>query len=550
MPKFLENFDALAGIAQEKTSIIWLERTAFLFLMIMILAEPHSIAATQSAWLIGMLAWLIRMFIAPRPKLIKTPLTLAFLVFFGWSLVTAIFSYAPDISLDRLRGVAVLLIFFFVLNNLRTGRAAIFLVGALLFSAMIPVVWTPIERLIGRGVEVQNLSADNFLTHGKLTHGTPIQNGDTIFAVGRKKVRSPEAIIEEIEKNETSEVIYYRPDYDSTVEFNRADLPSGTDALTRLGFGAWKHSHNWRSEGTYGHYTTFAEVLQLVCSLIIGLLLAALFFESENSSFAAQFRNLKSKIFTRRVVFLTIAAGLTALALLLTVTRASQLGLIVSALAMVFVAANRKFLLILAAIILPVALVGVYFQQQSRHVGYFDSSDDSTKSRVLFYQKGFDLWTANAKNLTLGIGMDASKRFVKEWNLYDFDGTPMGHFHSTPLQLLVERGIPALLIWLWIIWLYGRTLLRGIRDSKFKIQDSEFKTQDSGLGTQDSKLTNWIIYGILLGCFGGLVGFFTGGIVHYNLGDSEVAMLFYMLMGISIGLMENGKWKMENVKNN
>ena len=45
----------------------------------------------------------------------------------------------------------------------------------------------------------------------------------------------------------------------------------------------------------------------------------------------------------------------------------------------------------------------------------------------------------------------------------------------------------------------------------------------------------------LLGCFGGLVGFFASGIVHYNLGDAEVAMIFFLLMGIGIKLAQQNK---------
>ena len=44
--------------------------------------------------------------------------------------------------------------------------------------------------------------------------------------------------------------------------------------------------------------------------------------------------------------------------------------------------------------------------------------------------------------------------------------------------------------------------------------------------------------GILLGCLGGTVGFFASSLVHYNLGDQEVAMLFFMLMGFGLKLMQ------------
>jgi hypothetical protein len=45
---------------------------------------------------------------------------------------------------------------------------------------------------------------------------------------------------------------------------------------------------------------------------------------------------------------------------------------------------------------------------------------------------------------------------------------------------------------------------------------------------------NWVERGIALGAFGGLVGFMISGVVHYNWGDSEVVMIFYAIMGLSM----------------
>jgi hypothetical protein len=44
---------------------------------------------------------------------------------------------------------------------------------------------------------------------------------------------------------------------------------------------------------------------------------------------------------------------------------------------------------------------------------------------------------------------------------------------------------------------------------------------------------NWIEKGIVLGALGGLIGFMLSGFVHYNWGDSEVVMIFYLIMGLS-----------------
>jgi hypothetical protein len=538
MLRFLEKFDALAAIETENSLARRLERIAFAFLILMILAAPHSIAATQTAWLVGMFVWLIRLFIKPRPRLFRTALDVPLWAFFGWSLVSSIFSYAPDISLNKLRGAALFLIFYFVINNLRHARAARFLALALVASCMVNVLWTPVQRIIGRGVEIHGISKESPLAKAVLAEG------DALLEADDKKLKTPEDLVAQLERNETTKVKFYRPDFEFVVEVKRENLLSGANALERLGIESWKKSRNWRSSGFFGHYATYAEVLQLIASLAFGLFIASFLPQrrrEENSKFKIQnlkFGNIFSLFSSQFSVLTFLCLALMSLALLLTVTRASQLAFLISAGAIVFAGGNRKLLLIVAAIILPVAVGGLIFLQQSRNVGFFDAKDDSTNYRQTIYREGFDLWTANARNFTLGVGMDSIKRYAKDWHLFDDGRLPMGHFHSTPLQLVVERGLPALLIWLWIVGVYARTLIRYLR---FKIQDSRLKTADSAFRIPHSAIE----IGILLGAFGGLVGFFTSGLVHYNLGDQEVAMVFFILMGFGVFLCDS-RFKIQN----
>ena len=375
MARFLEKLDSLAAIETENKRARLLERIAFVFLVIMVLAMPHSIAATQTAWLIGMFAWVIRLFIKPRPKLVRTPLDIALWAFFGWSAVSSIFSYAPDISIDKLRGVSLFLIFYFVVNNLRSKRAIYFLVIALIFSCMVNVVWTPIERLIGRGVEVHGIAPESPLAK------TIIEEGDALIKANGKKIKSPEDLIEKIEQNETTRIEFYRPDYYTIVEVKKADLLSGTNALERLGITSWKKNRNWRSAGFYGHYATYAEVLQLIVSLVFGIFIGFL-------------TNRRKDAKTRRWIFVLFVClcGMS-LALLLTVTRASQLAFMISAFTIVLLGGNRKIILILAAIALPLVIGGLIFLQISRNTAFFDPNDNSTTWRTTVWREGFNLWT-------------------------------------------------------------------------------------------------------------------------------------------------------------
>lgn len=510
-----QKIDEIANIETEDKLIKLLERAAFFFLILMTLSAPHSIAATQTAWLCGMFCWIIRLFIKPRPKFKFGWLDFAFAGFIVWSAVSAIFSYAPDISLDKLRNVSVSLIFYFVFYNLRTFKAARFLVFALIFSCMVNVVWTPIQRIIGRGVEIHGLKENSPLNKALLLEG------DTLLKANNRKIKTPDDLIAEIEQNETTKIFFYRPDFYFTVEVKKDDLLGGANALEKLGVADWKRSRNWRSSGFYGHYATYAEVLQLILSLAFGLLIGSFL---NGKSETTEEKGFLPKLFgVRKFDFfgfkfqfsplLLFCVAAMSFALLLTVTRASQLAFLISAFSIVFFTGNRKLILTIAALFLPIALIGLIFLQQSRNVGFFDSQDESTTWRQTVYREGFELWTANARNFTFGVGMDSIKRYAKDWRLFDDGKLPMGHFHSTPLQLVVERGFPALIFWLLILGIYAKKLLAANRQLP-------------------------IANGIILGIFGGLIGFFISGLVHYNLGDEEVAMVFYLLMGIGLKIKD------------
>jgi hypothetical protein len=522
---FWGKIDALNNPAAESRIVLWLERTAFIFLTVMILFAPHSIAVTQSAWLLGMLASVSRLFFKPRPVFRLTALHYALLAFFLWSVVSSVFSYAPGISLDKLRGVSLFLIFYFVYHNLKTLRAARFLAFALIFSTMFAVLWTPVERLIGRGVRIYDFRGSAFDQIG-------LQEGDTILEINGKKVNSLEEMRRRIFENPNEpkfKVLVYRADAYTPVEAPRERIKPATRAEESLGIGRWTRSRNWRAAGFYGHFTTFAEVLQMIISLTFGLFIASIsksrFFarnketDDEDRKPKTENQNLKLQIFLGICLF-----GM-ALALLLTATRASQLAFLISAVVIVLVNGSRKIILTLAALILPLTIGGLIVYQQTRGIG-FDLSDKSTQYRTMMWRDGARLWTRDAHNFVFGVGMDSIKRYWKDWDLFDKGREPMGHFHSTLVQLAVERGFPALLIWLTVLGIYARTLWRYR-----KLQLTNYKENGkSEIRNPKSEIER----GIVLGSLGGLAGFFTSGLVHYNLGDGEVAMVFYILMGISV----------------
>ncbi|MEQ1765308.1 MAG: O-antigen ligase family protein, partial [Pyrinomonadaceae bacterium] len=460
-------------------------------------AAPHSIAVTQIGWLVGMLAWVLRLFVSPRSKVRISSIGIALAVLFVWSAISSVFSYEPTVSLDKLRAVSIFLIFIFALNVLRSRRAIHMVAFLLIGSCMVSVAWTPIQKLMGRGVEISQLSPESPLTQ------LGVRDGDVISRVNGRRVDSPAEVIERLAGRGSSALEMNRLDAVFRIDVDRAALIVADTPEAQLGFGAWTRWRGFRAAGFYGHFTTYAEVLQLIGALAFGLLVAALMWGGH----------------IRPALALGVGVAGIGFALLLTVTRASQLAFMISSMSIVLLGASRKFILISVAIAVPIGGFGLYFLQQQRQVAFFDSKDGSIQWRQMMWRDGFRLLQESPRHLLVGVGMDSIKDRWEEWGFFDKGWQPMGHFHSTPIQLAVERGIPALLIWLIALGLYARTLWRALKRSVGSTSD-------------------WRSRGILLGCIGSLIGFFASGLVHYNLGDQEVAMVFFILMAFGVKLSE------------
>ena len=509
MAGIFERLDWLAGIEKNAFAVKWLERTAFVFLTLMVITAPHSIAASQASWILGMLATAARLALKPRIQFRFKALDIALWTFFLWAVVSSLFSYEPAISLDKLRGVSLFLVFYFAYLNIRRLPAVYFLAFALIFSCMINVAWVIGERIMGRGVEVHGIAPDGPLAKLQVTEGT------TLLRANGKKVNAPDEVIAQIEQNGAAKILVYQYEFYREIDINRDDLLPGGNPNERLGIAGWSRSYNWRAQGFFGHFTTYAEALQLIASLLFGLIVASLTRRKRpDDSNENKPTNFALRLLTSSPL-LIISLGAMGVALLLTVTRASQLAFMVSAFSNIVLSGSRKLLLAAGIIAIPVVIGGLLFLQETRNVGFVDTSDESTLYRITMWKDGLRLSTTNAHNLVFGLGMDSIKKHWQEWGMFDGGRLPMSHFHSTPIQLLVERGFPALLIWLAILGFYIRTLWRGLTSEKEK--------QKRGEGER-------FAFGILLGCFGACVGFFVSGLVHYNLGDGEVAMIFYLLM--------------------
>jgi len=179
---------------------------------------------------------------------------------------------------------------------------------------------------------------------------------------------------------------------------------------------------------------------------------------------------------------------------------------------MLLLTVSRRTILIVAACALPLVVAGVVLLQQKRSIGFFDRSDQSTSWRETVWKEGFELLVSKPRHLVVGVGMDSIKSHWREWGLFDNGRLPIGHMHSNLLQIALERGVPALVVWLILLVVYVRMLWRIQR--RVSIED--------------------FARGVAVGALGGMIGFFTSGLVHYNWGDSEVVTVLYFIMGLCL----------------
>jgi Na+-translocating ferredoxin:NAD+ oxidoreductase RnfA subunit len=479
------------------------------------LCAPHSIAATQAAWLLGLALWLARFLVRPRPALRRTPLDLALGGFILLTVVSTIFSYEPAVSWGKMRAVGLFTIVYLVAENVRAQKILRTLVYVLVASCSVNVVHTVVERARGRGVKLVSLASDSPL------RAAGFVEGDTVLSVDGAGVGSPAEVVRAVETERTDAppervlrfpdggvacrwdertacVRVYRAEATPDANVARQGLPPGGTAEARLGILEWSRGRDERAAGFYGHYTTYAEVLQLVGSLAVGLFVAL-----------GSLRSFKG-------MALALASAGMGYALLLTVTRASWLAFLVSCFVVVLAgAAGRRALLAVVVVAALAVPGGLYVLRQKRQVGFFDRGDGSVSWRESTYRDGWRVLTSSPRHLLVGTGMDSLKWHWREWGMFEGGRLPWGHLHSTPLQIAFERGVPALVAWLLLLAMYARLLWRESRARA---------------------ASGWVERGLSLGAVGGAVGFFTSGLVHYNLGDSEVVMVFYFIMGLSLAL--------------
>ena len=239
-----------------------------------------------------------------------------------------------------------------------------------------------------------------------------------------------------------------------------------------------------RVRGTMSHFMTFAGVLMLVSLMAL-----------------SRFLFHKPKEY-----WLLGSIGFMCSCLLFTLTRQAWLGFFVGSIFLFFFW-NKKYLLLIPFLLISLLLFGPE-AIKDRMYSLTDMTDWTFQARIFLWEGG---WTIFRDHPLTGCGFKCVDLIHSQYP------DPSGYIarfrgmHSNLFQLLVDTGILGLSAWL-SIW---ATYLTAIY--KKSIQSTN----------ENSK-------GFTMGAVAAVLGFLAGGIFETNFYDSEIVMLLYFIMGISL----------------
>lgn len=205
-----------------------------------------------------------------------------------------------------------------------------------------------------------------------------------------------------------------------------------------------------------------------------------------------------------------VSVGFISLCLLMSLTRQAWLGFFLGTVFLLFFW-NKFFFLIT-----PVLLVGVLLfagdKITERIYSLTNLKDSSLQARVFLWESGWEIFKDHP---ITGCGYKCVD------SIYSQYPDPSGwtaHYrgmHGNIFQLLVDTGVIGLVTWL-LIWVayFIEIFKRWQALAKEKSQDNTT--------------------GILMGASAAVLAFLAGGVFESSIYDSEITMLLYLLMGLSL----------------
>jgi O-antigen ligase len=188
-----------------------------------------------------------------------------------------------------------------------------------------------------------------------------------------------------------------------------------------------------------------------------------------------------------------------AVAVALTSTRSAAVGVCIGV-ALLFALKDFR----LFAILPIIAAIFFAFAPRlvtQRFVSMFDAKDPTRLDRVAMVREGGRMVAAHP---LVGVGANMVEKRYEEFRGPDAVNKINPHLHNNPVQIAAERGLPALVAWIWFIVALARDLW-----TRFRAGGQTF---------------------LPAAALAALAALLTAGMFEYNFGDSEVLMLFLILV--------------------
>ena len=455
---------------------------ALIGLGVYVIFAPHSVAASSIGVALAGIGWLVRTIRTGSIGLRRSRFDLVILLSLLWSVASAVFSEEPRISIAKLTALWTVFLFYLT-RAVLTRRSTLVLLALLIASGCAGTLFSVFDLVRGRGVVVETIGFNSPF------HRVGIQPGDTIWRVDGRRVYSVsdlDEVLKTIPANSPVSVgIISRGE-----QVERSGLVVNQPSLS--GISGSERNHRFRASGWTRHYQTFAEIMQMAALLALGLALAHLRNHGPNKYFGVAI----------------VAASLLTLGLVLTAMRTVIVAFVIGASVIAWRSLRGAYKIIFTFAVFFVLAFGAVVVWQTRDRNSLLLGDPSSSLRLEIARVGLSRILIHP---IFGHGMDAMKL---HWNEWGFPGSDIVHLHSTPMQLAFDRGLPMLLLWLWMMALFW-----------VSIAHAEGKAAD---------LSDTNSYGILLGTLGALTGFLVISLVNYNYGDAEVAMMFWFLVGAAL----------------
>ena len=178
-------------------------------------------------------------------------------------------------------------------------------------------------------------------------------------------------------------------------------------------------------------------------------------------------------------------------------------------LALMFVLAIQGWIkskkMILPVVFAAIAIFILYQPARDRLLNLRDEFSPVHGGRVAMWA----VFPSILRDHPMGVGIDNVGTIMYEYNPEIEKGH--AHLHNTPIQIAVEVGILGLAAFLW--WM---TVFAKVSYATFRRVNKPYEKA------------------LMLGIFSAFTGFLINSLVEFNFGDSEVVMVIYFIMGLTL----------------